>query len=97
MTPVIERGGMGANDAFARHMVGLRAGDAIDVMQAAVGAQECRVAEIQSRHLFAMRGALRDFASSFPDNPAFGSFAIDDAKGSDSSQPECRVGGECCA
>jgi hypothetical protein len=81
--PVIERGEIGPDDAFARRLIGLRVGDTIEVTKAAVGAQEYRVAEIQSRHLFAMRRTLRDFPSLFPDNPAFGSFEIDDAKGDD--------------
>lgn len=79
--PVIERGEIGPDDPFARRLVGLRAGDTIDVAKAAVGAQAYRVVEVQSRHLFAMRRTLRDFPSLFPDNPAFGSFEIDDAKG----------------
>lgn len=79
--PVIERGEIGPDDPFARRLVGLRAGDTIDVAKAAVGAQAYRIAEVQSRHLFAMRRTLRDFPSLFPDNPAFGSFEIDDAKG----------------
>jgi len=81
--PVVERGEIGPDDAFARRLVGLRVGDSIKVVKAAVGAQEYRVVEIQSRHLFAMRRTLRDFPSLFPDNPAFGSFEIDDAKGDD--------------
>ena len=80
-SPMIERGEIGPEDAFARRMLGLRVGDTIKVTKAAVGAQEYRVAEIQSRHLFAMRRTLRDFPSLFPDNPAFGSFEIDDSKG----------------
>jgi len=78
---VIERGEVGPDDPFARRLVGLRVNDTIEVVKAALGAQEYRVAEIQSRHLFAMRRTLRDFPSLFPDNPAFGSFEIDDAKG----------------
>ena len=77
--PVIERGEIGPDDAFARRLIGLRVGDTIEVVKAAAGAQEYRVGEVQSRHLFAMRRTLRDFPSLFPDNPAFGSFDIDDA------------------
>lgn len=81
--PVIERGEIGPDDAFARRLIGLQVGDTIEVVKAAVAAQDYRVAEIQSCHLFAMRRTLRDFNSLFPDNPAFGSFEIDEAKGDD--------------
>ena len=82
-TPVIERGEIGPEDAFARRLIGLRVEDAIDIAKAAVGAQSYRVSEIQGHHLFAMRRTLRDFPSLFPESPAFGSFEIDEAKGDD--------------
>lgn len=79
--PVIERGEIGLDDLFARRLLGLKVGDTIDVAKAAGAAQEYRVAEIQSRYHFAMGRTLRDFQTLFPDNTAFGSFKIDDAKG----------------
>jgi tetratricopeptide (TPR) repeat protein len=79
--PFIERGELAANDPFAQRLIGLSVGDKIDVAKAGVGMQAHRIVEIQSRYLFAFRRTLRDFASLFPQNPAFGSFEIDDSKG----------------
>lgn len=78
---VIERGEISPDDPFARRLIGLRVGDTVEVIKATGDAHDYRVAEVQSRHLFAMRRTLRDFPSLFPDNPAFGSFEIDDSKG----------------
>jgi tetratricopeptide (TPR) repeat protein len=79
--PVIERGEIAADDPFAERILGLSVGDSIDIVKAGAGTQKHRISEIQSRYLFAFRRTLRDFPALFPDNPAFGSFSIDESKG----------------
>lgn len=81
--PIVERGELSPSDPFAQRLLGLKVGDAIEMAKAGVGTQAYRVVELQSRALFAFRRALRDFTSLFPENPAFGSFEIDETKGDD--------------
>lgn len=81
--PVIEREELSPDDGFAKRLLGLAVGDTIEFPKVGVGPQIYRVAEIQSRYLFAFRRTMREFTTLFPDNPAFGSFTIDDSKGDD--------------
>ena len=58
-------------------------GDSIAFTKLGIGPQSYRVAEIQTPSLFAFRRTMRQFPTLFPDNPAFGSFTIDESKGDD--------------
>jgi cellulose synthase operon protein C len=79
--PIVEREELSPDDALAKRLLGLAVGETIEFPKVGVGPQIYRLAEIQSRYLFAFRRTMRDFPTLFPDNPAFGSFTIDDSKG----------------
>lgn len=82
-SPLVERDELSLDDPFAKRLLGLRVGDTIEVAKFGVAPQVYRVAEIQTRFLFGFRRTVRVFPTLFPDNPAFGSFTIDDSKGDD--------------
>ncbi|WP_416463779.1 PIN domain-containing protein [Sphingomonas sp. VDB2] len=81
--PAVERDELSPDETFAKRLLGLRVGDSIEFTKLGVGPQSFRVAEIQTPFLFAFRRTMRQFPTLFPDNPAFGSFTIDDSKGDD--------------
>lgn len=81
--PAVERDELSPDEPFAKRLLGLHVGDSIEVMKLGVGPQSYRVAEIQTPSLFAFRRTMRQFPTLFPDNPAFGSFTIDESKGED--------------
>lgn len=81
--PAVERDELSPDEPFAKRLLGLRVGDSIAFTKLGVGPQSYRVAEIQTPSLFAFRRTMRQFPTLFPDNPAFGSFTIDESKGDD--------------
>lgn len=61
---VIERGEIGPDDAFARRLLGLRAGDTIEIVKAVVGAQASRQVRADLREF---DNQARNLATAFPD------------------------------
>jgi cellulose synthase operon protein C len=80
-SPVIERDELAPDDPLAKKLIGLQVGSTLEFVKMGIGPQTYRVAEIQTRFLFAFRRTMREFSTLFPDNPSLGSFTIDEAKG----------------
>jgi tetratricopeptide (TPR) repeat protein len=86
-SPKIERDEVAPSDPFAQKLIGLTVGDEVDVPNSAIGGKTYTIIEIKNKFLFAHFRTLQNFETMFPESPAFGSFSVDQSKGTDQLKP----------